>query len=65
MIAMTAALVLFAIALAPTSALAQGSCSASTLKGQYLFTGRGYIEPGDSGTQRVHRGMLVMDGAGR
>lgn len=65
MIPSIAALLLFVIALAPTSAWAQASCSASTLKGEYLFTGRGYIEPGDPGTQRVHRGMLVFDGAGK
>ena len=43
---------------------AQGQCSSQTLKGPYVLAGRGYIEPGDPGVQRVHRGLLVFDGAG-
>ncbi len=58
------ATVLGFVALAPIVALAQVQCSTQTLKGQYIFTGRGYIEPGDPGIQRVHRGALVFDGAG-
>jgi len=50
--------------LAPISALAQGPCSVQTLKGQYILAGRGYIEPGDPGVPRVHRGLLVFDGTG-
>ena len=52
------------LALAPIATLAQAQCSTQTLKGQYVFTGRGYIEPDDPGVQRVHRGVLVFDGAG-
>ena len=52
------------LALAPIVALAQAQCSTQTLKGQYVFAGRGYIEPDDPGVQRVHRGVLVFDGAG-
>jgi hypothetical protein len=52
------------IAFSPLSAWAQTHCSLQTLKGQYLLSGRGYIEPGDPGVQRVHRGLLVFDGAG-
>jgi hypothetical protein len=33
--------------------------------GQYVFTGRGFIEPGDPGVPRVHYGVLVFDGAGK
>ena len=51
-------------ALAPIAALAQAQCSTQTLKGQYVFAGRGYIEPDDLGVQRVHRGVLAFDGAG-
>ena len=47
------------------SAFAQAQCSPQLLKGQYLFTGRGYIEPGDPGVQRVHRGLLAFDGEGK
>ena len=50
--------------LAPIPALAQGQCSVQTLKGQYILAGRGYIEPGDPGVPRVHRGLLVFDGTG-
>ncbi len=52
------------LALAAVAAKAQAQCSARTLNGQYIFIGRGYIEPGDPGVQRVHRGLLVFDGAG-
>ena len=44
------------------SAFAQAQCSPQLLKGQYLFTGRGYIEPGDAS---VHRGLLAFDGEGK
>jgi hypothetical protein len=60
----TVAVVLFLATLALTTTSAQGQCSAQTLKGQYVLAGRGYIEPGDPGVQRVHRGLLVFDGAG-
>jgi hypothetical protein len=43
---------------------AQAQCSLQVLKGQYVLAGRGYIEPGDPGVQRVHRGLLVFDGTG-
>ena len=52
------------LALASIAARAQAQCSAQTLNGQYIFIGRGYIEPDDPGVQRVHRGLLVFDGAG-
>jgi hypothetical protein len=63
MIRIVATLVGF-LALAPIAAVAQAQCSTQTLKGQYVFTGRGYIEPDDPGVQRVHRGVFVFDGAG-
>jgi len=49
--------------LAPGAA-AQTPCSTETLKGQYVFTGRGFIEPGDPGVQRAHDGVLSFDDAG-
>ena len=52
------------LALTPIAALAQAQCSMQTLKGQYVFAGRGYMEPDDPGVPRVHRGVLVFDGAG-
>ena len=64
MIRIAAPLFGFTVASAIMPALVQAQCSTQTLKGQYLFTGRGYIEPGDPGVQRVHRGVLVFDGAG-
>ncbi len=51
--------------LIPTIAVAQEQCSVQTLKGQYVLAGRGFIEPGDPGVQRVHRGLLIFDGAGK
>src|SRR5664279_4456042 len=59
---MTAAV--FALGLAPILASAQQPCSVQTLKGQYILSGRGFIEPGDPGVPRVHRGLLVFDGNG-
>ena len=49
----------------PASSLAQEPCSVSTLKGQYVFTGRGFIEAIDPGVQRVHYGVYIFDGAGK
>jgi len=59
---MTAAV--FALGLSPILASAQPPCSVQTLKGQYVLSGRGFIEPGDPGVPRVHRGSLVFDGNG-
>ena len=39
-------------------------CSPQLLKGQYVFAGRGYIEPGEPGIERVHRGIRTFDGNG-
>jgi hypothetical protein len=52
------------VTLGLSAAMAQAQCSLQTIKGQYIFTGHGYIEPGDPGVQRAHRGILVFDGAG-
>ena len=49
---------------APTLASAQEECTVQTLRGKYILAGRGYMEPGDPGVQRVHRGLLVFDGVG-
>ena len=53
------------IGLICVSALAHAQCSPQMLKGQYLLIGQGYIEPGDPGVQRVHRGLLIFDGEGK
>jgi hypothetical protein len=58
------ATVLGFVSLVPLAALAQTQCSAQILKGQYIFAGRGFIEPGEPGVERVHRGVLVFDGTG-
>ena len=52
------------VTLASINTLVQAQCSTETLKGQRVFTGRGFIEPGDPGVQRAHSGVLVFDGAG-
>src|SRR4051794_17204924 len=44
---------------------AQEQCSVGTLNGQYLFTGRGFIEAVEPNVQRVHFGLLKFDGAGK
>jgi hypothetical protein len=59
----TVALMLGFMTLAPTVALAQKQCTTGTLRGQYVFTGRGFIEPIEPGVQRVHYGIFVFDGA--
>ncbi len=61
----TAALMLGFISLAPTVSFAQKQCTTSTLRGQYVFTGRGFIEPVEPGVQRMHYGIFVFDGAGK
>ena len=58
------ATVLSFVSLVPLAALAQTQCSTQILKGQYIFAGRGFIEPGEPGVERVHRGVLVFDGTG-
>jgi hypothetical protein len=40
-------------------------CTTETLQGRYVFTGRGFIEPGEPGIQRVHYGVFVFDGTGK
>jgi len=44
---------------------AQEPCTTGTLQGQYVFTGRGFIEAVEPGVQRVHYGVFVFDGAGK
>jgi hypothetical protein len=61
----TVALMLGFMALAPTVSLAQKQCTTGTLQGQYVFTGRGFIEPIEPGVQRMHYGIFVFDGAGK
>ncbi len=40
-------------------------CTTETLQGRYVFTGRGFIEIGEPGIQRMHYGIFVFDGAGK
>jgi len=49
----------------PTRAEAQGACNLETLKGRYVFTGRGFIEAVQPGIPRVHYGFFEFDGAGK
>src|ERR671926_1402945 len=48
-----------------TAAWAQQSCSLASLKGQYVFTGRGFIEAVEPGVQRMHYGVFIFDGTGK
>ena len=61
----TGALVLGLITLGPTLCLAQKQCTTGMLQGQYVFTGRGFIEAVEPGVQRMHYGIFVFDGAGK
>jgi hypothetical protein len=49
----------------PALSAAQEQCGAATLQGQFVFTGRGFIEAVEPGIQRVHYGIFVFDGAGK
>src|SRR5258707_7426441 len=49
----------------PGIAAAQAPCSTAMLQGQFVFTGRGFIEAAEPGIQRVHYGIFVFDGAGK
>ena len=53
------------LAISLTSAWAQESCSVTSLKGQYVFTGRGFIEAVQPGVQRMHYGVFIFDGTGK
>jgi hypothetical protein len=65
MFAKKAVFILTLLTLAPTSSFGQEQCTPSTLKGQYVFTGRGFIEALDPGVQRMHYGVFIFDGAGK
>jgi hypothetical protein len=60
-----AALMLGLACLMPTLTAAQEQCTLATLKGQYVFTGRGFIEAADPGVQRHHYGVFIFDGVGK
>ncbi len=49
----------------PGMSAAQEQCTTATLQGQFVFTGRGFIEAAEPGIQRVHYGIFVFDGAGK
>jgi hypothetical protein len=53
------------LALISTSLMAQEQCTTGTLKGQYVFTGRGFIEALQPGVQRMHYGVFIFDGSGK
>ncbi len=53
------------LAISFTTAWAQESCSPASLKGQYAFTGRGFIEAAQPNVQRMHYGVFVFDGTGK
>lgn len=41
---------------------AWSACTPKTLAGQYIFLGRGFIEPLAPTVQRVHSGVYIFDG---
>ncbi len=49
----------------PMICFGQQECTTGTLKGQYVFTGRGFIEKLEPGVQRMHYGIFIFDGAGK
>jgi hypothetical protein len=59
--------VLVALTVTVVSANAAGEqrCALKTLKGRYVFAGRGFIEALEPGVQRVHYGVFEFDGAGK
>jgi hypothetical protein len=58
-------LTLALVSCVPGISAAQQQCSTATLQGQFVFTGRGFIEAAEPGIQRVHYGIFVFDGAGK
>lgn len=52
------------LACTPAASLAEEACSTASLQGQYIFTGRGFIEAIEPGIQRVHYGVFRFDGKG-
>jgi hypothetical protein len=54
-----------ALTLISANASAEDTCSAATLKGRYVFVGRGFIEALEPGVQRMHYGYFVFDGSGK
>jgi len=61
----TSLLTLGLLAIVPGLSVAQSACTKGSLEGQYVFTGRGFIEAVEPGVQRVHYGVFIFDGAGK
>ena len=55
----------FGLVLSSSVLHAQGQCNLETLKGRFVFTGRGFIEAVQPGIQRMHYGFFEFDGAGK
>jgi hypothetical protein len=53
------------IAVTPAVSFAEEQCTTQKLQGQYVFTGRGFIEAADPGVQRHHYGVFIFDGSGK
>jgi hypothetical protein len=54
-----------ALTVISANALAEEKCSVETLKGRYVFIGRGFIEALEPGVQRMHYGYFSFDGSGK
>jgi hypothetical protein len=59
------ALAIVAATVCPANSFAERSCTLRTLKGQFVFTGRGLIEAQQPGVQRVNYGIFLFGGAGK
>jgi hypothetical protein len=51
--------------LASGGAAGAETCRLDSLQGQFVFTGRGFIEAVQPGVQRMHYGVFIFDGAGK
>ena len=53
------------LALSASASAAEATCNLGALQGQFVFTGRGFIEAVQPGVQRMHYGIFVFDGTGK
>lgn len=58
-----AVIILASASVAPVAAAAD--CSVDVLRGRYVFTHRGFLDPGAPTVKRIHYGLITFDGAGK
>lgn len=54
-----------ALTLPSRNTLGEEKCTLATLRGRYVFAGRGFIEALEPGVQRMHYGAFTFDGSGK